>query len=117
MDAGAFVPVEIEKREKEAIRIRWQDGHVSNYTNAYLREQCQCASCVDEWSGKKRIFPDQIPKDIVSTEIKAVGRYAVSIHWSDGHNTGIYPFDLLRKICPCPLCGLASNGSPGAPPA
>ncbi len=94
--------------EKEAIRIRWQDGHESTYSNAYLREQCQCASCVDEWSGTKRISPDQIPKDIESTEIKAVGRYAVSIHWSDGHNTGIYPFDHLKRICPCSVCQAAS---------
>ncbi|MFQ5596438.1 MAG: DUF971 domain-containing protein [Nitrospiria bacterium] len=104
MPQESSVPVEIEKIGQEEIRIRWQDGHVSNYRNTTLREQCQCASCVDEWSGQKRIAPGQISKDIVSTEIKAVGHYAVSIHWSDGHDTGIYPFDQLRRICPCQEC-------------
>jgi DUF971 family protein len=33
-----------------------------------------------------------------------VGAYAIRIHWSDGHNTGIYSFDHLRAICPCPEC-------------
>lgn len=109
MDPDKSVPLEIEKMEKEAIRIRWKDGHVSDYRNAYLRESCQCASCVDEWSGQKQISADQIPKDIHSTTIKAVGRYAISIHWSDGHETGIYPFDLLRSICPCPDCRAAAD--------
>ena len=29
-------------------------------------------------------------------DIALVGRYAVRIRWSDGHSTGIYPFDRLR---------------------
>ena len=33
--------------------------------------------------------------------VEAVGHYAIKIDWSDGHNTGIYSFDHLRKICPC----------------
>jgi DUF971 family protein len=37
-----------------------------------------------------------------------VGHYAVRIHWSDGHNSGIYSFDHFREICPCPECGAGS---------
>ena len=36
--------------------------------------------------------------------VEAVGHYAIQIDWSDGHNTGIYSFDHLRKICPCAEC-------------
>jgi DUF971 family protein len=36
--------------------------------------------------------------------VEPVGHYAVRIHWNDGHSTGIYSFDHLRKICPCPEC-------------
>ena len=28
----------------------------------------------------------------------------VEIDWNDGHNTGIYSFDYLRKVCPCEAC-------------
>ena len=28
----------------------------------------------------------------------------IQIDWSDGHNTGIYSFDHLRKICACVEC-------------
>jgi len=33
-----------------------------------------------------------------------VGAYAVQIVWSDGHDTGIYAFESLRKACPCKEC-------------
>ncbi len=97
-------PLEIERLQNEGVRIRWGDHHEAIYPNPYLRECCQCASCVDEWSGNKKIASDQIPEDIQVTSIKAMGRYAISIHWTDGHQTGIYPFDYLRKICPCGVC-------------
>lgn len=29
---------------------------------------------------------------------------AMTIRWGDGHES-VYPFDLLRKECPCALCG------------
>ncbi len=36
--------------------------------------------------------------------IEPVGSYALRIEWSDGHNTGLYSYDHLRHICPCPVC-------------
>jgi DUF971 family protein len=36
--------------------------------------------------------------------VEPVGSYAIRIHWSDGHNTGIYSYEHLRKICPCGVC-------------
>jgi DUF971 family protein len=37
-------------------------------------------------------------------EVEAVGNYAIHIKWNDGHGTGIYSFEHLRKICPCAEC-------------
>jgi len=36
--------------------------------------------------------------------VEAVGHYAIRIDWSDGHSSGIYSFDHLRKICGCAVC-------------
>jgi len=36
--------------------------------------------------------------------VEEVGHYAFRIDWSDGHNTGIYTYEHLRKICPCKEC-------------
>jgi DUF971 family protein len=33
-----------------------------------------------------------------------VGHYAIQLDFSDGHSTGIFSFDHLREICPCPAC-------------
>ena len=35
------------------------------------------------------------------TAIEPIGNYAIRIQWSDGHGSGIYSFEHLRKICPC----------------
>jgi DUF971 family protein len=40
----------------------------------------------------------RIPADIKPVRLMSVGRYAMAIHWSDGHKTGIYSFDYLKKI-------------------
>lgn len=97
-------PVEIQKRDDGSIRVAWSDGHEGIYPASYLRENCHCAACIEEWTGRKMIRPDMIPPDIRPLHISAVGQYAIHIEWSDGHSTGIYPFDLLRRICPCPAC-------------
>ena len=98
------VPVEIKQLDDETLGISWQDGHESAYPCDYLRKLCHCAACVDEWTGKQRIDPDQIPEDVCPIEIQSVGRYGIRIDWSDGHNTGIYTFKYLREICPCREC-------------
>ena len=36
--------------------------------------------------------------------LEAVGAYAVTIEWEDGHRYGIYNWGYLRALCPCPLC-------------
>jgi DUF971 family protein len=52
-------------------------------------------------SGKKVLEDDSVPEDVRPLEVRPVGHYAVTIRWSDGHDTGIYSFERLRRICPC----------------
>lgn len=35
--------------------------------------------------------------------VNEVGRYAIGVHWIDGHDS-IYPLDDLRRNCPCEAC-------------
>jgi DUF971 family protein len=97
-------PTEIAKVSETAIRIRWSDGHEGTYSTRYLRGSCQCAACVDEWTGERHVAIDHIPEEIRALKIAPVGQYAIQIDWSDGHSTGIYAFDVLRKLCPCAAC-------------
>ena len=36
--------------------------------------------------------------------IEAVGTYGLTPQWEDGHHYGIYNWNYLRKLCPCPDC-------------
>ena len=96
-----MIPIEIGRANQHDVRITWQDGHVSVYPARELRLACPCAGCVDEMTGQLRVLPTNVPQDAHPLKIDLVGRYAISIQWSDGHNTGIYAFDKLRKLCPC----------------
>ncbi len=84
--------------------IEWADGHVTELTPWSLRLACPCAGCVDEMTGRKILRPDDVDEGVYPLEISYVGRYALRFDWSDGHGTGIYPFEYLRRLCPCMLC-------------
>jgi ATP-binding protein involved in chromosome partitioning len=107
-------PAEITQLSPAEVRIRWKDGHDSVYTGHALRRACGCAQCVDELSGKKRLREESISRDVRPLAIEPVGRYAVRFRWSDGHSTGIYPFEHLRALCPCLTCaGVRRNPQEG----
>ena len=64
----------------------------------FLRARCPCAGCVDEWSGKRLLNVTTLRADIRPETLTEVGRYAVQVGWSDGHQTGIYSWELLRRL-------------------
>jgi DUF971 family protein len=86
------------------LQIRWSDGHLSEYEPLLLRLRCPCAGCVEEMTGRPLLDPAGVDPAVYPLEIEYVGRYALRFQWSDGHSTGIYPYDYLRRICPCRAC-------------
>ena len=80
------------------LRIRWKDGTDAEYEPRFLRLRCPCAGCVDEMTGDRSLSPDDVPEGVYPQEIQYVGRYALQFFWSDGHHTGIYPFQYLRGL-------------------
>lgn len=81
--------------------VVWEDGHESYIPGHSLRCACACARCVDETSGQKILRDETVAKDVGIVELHPVGNYAITIRWSDGHDTGIYSYRLLRALCPC----------------
>ena len=57
-------PKSIKQVNESTLGITWSDGHDSIYSVKNLRENCPCAHCIDEWSGKKMIAPGAITDDI-----------------------------------------------------
>jgi DUF971 family protein len=97
-------PVEVRRGADDRImRIRWNDGHESQYPWAYLRGWCPCAGC--QGHGNDKRFVHAPPCDLL--EISVVGTYALSLRWSDGHDTGIYTYAHLRQLCACAACAPA----------
>lgn len=81
-----------------AVTITWSDGDISTLGAKYLRVNCACAECVEEWTNRKLLDPATVSSDIQAEDYLMVGKYAVQFLWSDGHYTGIYPFDMLRAL-------------------
>ena len=88
--------------DERRILFSWADGHSAEFENDYLRGFCPCAGCQGHGTGIPEFRAPAAPVDAVS--IQPVGNYAISILWSDGHSTGIYRFEYLRSLCPCPEC-------------
>ena len=88
----------------DGIHILWDDGHQSYYEHRYLRSQCGCAHCVSEMTGQRLVVLADIRKDVEAVEWASIGRYAVQFLWNDFHETGIYPFTMLRDLCQCDQC-------------
>ena len=99
-----MMPLDVRQQDERTLAVSWPDGHESFYPCEYLRKNCRCAECVDEWTGQRRLDPAQVSPDVHPIQIQGVGRYGLRIHWSDGHNAGIYTFQRLREICPCGEC-------------
>lgn len=83
--------------------IRWNDGQESIIGLEALRRACPCARCVGEpdVTGAVRMpirKVDFVASSFQLSGFERVGHYAVAFNWSDGHNTGIYGWDLLREL-------------------
>ena len=95
---AAYTPTGIAQSGPRTLAIRWADGGESQIGVRELRLACACAQCVDEWSGEGRLDPAAVPEDVHPLKIEPVGRYAIQVVWSDGHDTGIYPYRRLREL-------------------
>ncbi len=91
-------PVSIFKTPAGELGIEWNDGTTSTFNLHNLRAACPCALCVDEITGQKILDPAAIPENIGILKVRSIGRYAIGIYWSDGHQSGIYPYSLLKQL-------------------
>ncbi len=96
---AASPPESIDVTDAGALRVVWPGGPEVIIPAFQLRDQCPCAACIEEGTGRKILDPSTIPADIRPLQVTPVGSYAIQFHWSDGHSTGIYSWDTLRRAC------------------
>jgi len=113
--------VKIHVKTGAGVDITWADGHSSHFDFPYLRDHCPCATCNDERAKKESLGSKGIPSSALLPMYKPkaraqsatqVGNYAIQINFNDGHSTGIFSYDYLRTICPCPDCAIAFRDTP-----
>ena len=94
-------PLDIQQIGGE-LAIKWADGSESFVPLEKLRRYCPCAGCKGEVDIMGNVYrgPDQPlrPQAFQLLRVANVGSYAVQPIWGDGHATGIYSFDYLRKV-------------------
>lgn len=88
----------ISQKDKHTFTIEWSGGHVSDYRLSDLQKQCPCAKCVDETTGQRIADPSAVQDDVAAKRIVSVGRYALRVEFTSGCSTGLYGFDMLRKL-------------------
>jgi DUF971 family protein len=94
-------PVDIQAIGEE-LAVKWEDGSESFIALEKLRRHCPCAGCKGEVDVMGNVCknPDRPLSDEAFRLIRVaqVGGYAVQPVWADGHASGIYSFDYLKRI-------------------
>jgi len=88
------------------LAIKWEDGSESFVPLEKLRRYCPCAGCQGEADIMGNVYrgPEKAlqPSAFQLMRVANVGSYAIQPIWGDGHATGIYSFDYLRKVADAP---------------
>jgi len=84
------------------LAVKWDDGAESFIPLEKLRRCCPCAGCKGETDilGNVHKNPDR-PLSLRAfelTRVVRVGGYAIQPVWADGHTSGIYSFDYLKRV-------------------
>lgn len=93
-------PLDIQQIGDE-VAIKWDDESESFIKLEKLRRLCPCAGC----NGEKDIFGNVYknptrpysPKSFQLVRLAYVGGYALQPFWADGHSSGIFAYDYLKR--------------------
>jgi DUF971 family protein len=94
-------PVDVQPIGNE-LAIKWDDGSETFIPLEKLRRACPCAGCQGEvdilgklHKGPERPLP---PTAFELVRVTPVGGYALQPVWADGHASGLYSFDYLKRL-------------------
>ncbi len=105
-----IVPIEIRRLGEHGLQIHWSNSEVQQVSSETLRKNCPSATSKAErgdtshdkpLSSKKsvlRVVEHTKDEQIRLMQVWAIGNYAIGLEWADGHNTGIYPYELLYSL-------------------
>ena len=97
-------PADLQIVEDNALLVKWSDGQQRRYSFRSLRDACPCATCREKRTDGQQTptllmaLSDAEAKPLRIEGMNPVGSYAYTIAFSDGHDTGIFSFDLLQQL-------------------
>lgn len=87
-------PTEIKLHQKSRLlEIAYADGSAFSLPCEFLRVYSPSAEVRGHGPGQEVLQVGK--KDVEITRVEPVGSYAIQLTFSDGHDTGIYSWDLL----------------------
>jgi DUF971 family protein len=107
-----LTPTRLHLKKDQQLEIDWQDGQKSVYSIGLLRSMCPCAQCRVTREGNDphdispkpkfkpllTILPGNYSGKLAVSEAQMVGKYAIKLVFSDGHDSGIFSFEYLREL-------------------
>ena len=88
------------------VAVKWDDGSESFIPLEKLRRCCPCAGCKGEMDIMGNVYKGPkhplTPDSFQLERLVRVGDYAVQPIWADGHATGIYAYDYLKRVADLP---------------
>ena len=99
-------PTNLSLLPDKRLLIEWSDGAKRTYGVLELRDACPCATCREKRNAPPKPSSPMLLPVLSAAEARPlelmgmtpVGNYAYAIAFSDGHDTGIYTFELLRQL-------------------
>ena len=90
-------PTEIKLHQKSrALEITYADGKTFNLPCEFLRVHSPSAEVRGHGPGQEVLQAGK--REVNISRIEPVGTYAVQLYFSDGHDTGIYSWELLYEF-------------------
>jgi DUF971 family protein len=93
-----FEPEKIDVARDEGVTITFRDGRVAEFGLLTLRQACPCAACRGLRDQGEAAWPrPNSPTPLRIEDASLHGAWGLAITWNDGHSTGIFPFESLRR--------------------
>ena len=86
--------VDVELERDRELRVTFDDGVTATFPLLALRRSCPCAGC----RGRREQSLDPYSGDVITVlDAELHGNWGITDRWSDGHDTGIYAWEHLRR--------------------
>lgn len=86
----------------DELAIKWNDGSESFVKLEAMRRACPCAGCMGETDVMGNLYkgPEKTltPASFELKRLASVGGYALQPFWADGHSSGLFSFDYLKRV-------------------